>query len=75
MTTEEIKAAILEGLGSVEVEVQDLRGTGDYFRVEVCGSCFEGKSLIEQHRMVKSCVGSALESGEIHALTIKTSKS
>jgi BolA protein len=45
------------------------RGGGGHFRVVVVSSAFEGKSLLERHRMVYAAVGEAMHR-EVHALSI-----
>ncbi|HKK14940.1 MAG TPA: BolA family protein [Gammaproteobacteria bacterium] len=46
------------------------RGGGGHFIVRVVSPHFEGKSLIQRHRMVYDALGDAMNS-EIHALGIK----
>ena len=58
-----------------QVEVDDLTGAGDHFRIAVASSVFQGKSLIDQHRLVQQTVQAAFDSGEIHAIQIKTAAS
>ena len=41
---------ILASLPDAEVEVSDMRGTGDHFEIRVVSKAFAGKSLIEQKR-------------------------
>lgn len=55
-----------------EVKVEDPRGSGDYFNVSVKSSFFNNKSRIEQHRLVNALFKEELDSGKIHALSIKT---
>ena len=46
------------------------RGGGGHFIVRVVSGRFEGKSLIQRHRMVYDALGDAMNS-EVHALGIK----
>ena len=48
-------------------------GGGDHLRVNVAAAQFEGKSLIDQHRLVKAAVRERSDTGELHSLSIKTS--
>jgi len=45
------------------------RGGGGHFNVSVVSDEFEGKSLIQRHRMVYDALGDAMQK-EIHALSI-----
>ena len=68
----EIQQLISEALPGSEVEVIDETGTLDHLRATVRAPQFEGKSRIDQHRMVKSAVQHRMDDGSIHALSVKT---
>lgn len=74
MTEDEIKNLILTHIPGATVEVRDTRGTGDHFSVSVSARAFEGKSRIQQHRMVMAAVAEQIKGtrAPIHALDIKT---
>lgn len=55
-----------------EAQVMDLTGTLDHYQAVVVSPAFQGKLMIEQHKMVFGLVQSEMSSGEIHALTLKT---
>lgn len=63
-----------EALKDAEVSIYDLGG-GNHLRVEVISSEFQGKSLINQHKMIHEILDHQMENrgGFIHALSIKTS--
>ncbi len=69
---ETIEKLILEKIPDAEVTAVDLTGTKDHFRVEVISKAFEGKLLVEQHRMVQAGVQEAIDDGRIHAFSIVT---
>ncbi len=69
---QELESMIAEALPGAEVEVRD-EGGGDHLRAIVSARQFEGKSRIDQHRMVKSAVSERFADGTIHALSINTS--
>jgi len=69
METEKVKALIEAGLPGAEVEVT---GDGRHFEAVVVSDAFEGKSLIQRHRMVLATVNSEIASDELHALSIRT---
>lgn len=69
METDKVKELIEAGLPGAQVEVT---GDGRHFEAVVTSGAFAGKSLIQQHRMVKDSVKAQIESDELHALSIKT---
>ena len=71
MNADDIVALIKAGIPGANVEIEDLRGDGDHYAVCVTSAAFEGKSRIEQHRMVQDAMGDKL-GGELHALAIQT---
>ena len=70
-TAEELKRRIEVSIPDARVEVVDLNGGGDHFRATVVSPVFQGKSRIEQHRMVYDVFGDEV-GGPIHALSITT---
>jgi len=54
------------------VETQDLTGGGDHWQVIIVSSAFEGKGLLEQHRIVNEALKEPLADQRIHALALKT---
>jgi stress-induced morphogen len=67
----EIERLLIAAFPDADIEVKDLTGTRDHYQARVVTSAFEGKSLIEQHRIVYQALGGAM-SGAIHALALKT---
>ena len=55
-----------------EVRVTDLTGTMDHYDVRVRSQAFDGKTLLDQHRMVYSALEAARQDGRIHALQLTT---
>ena len=53
-------------------EVVDLTGTQDHYQAVVVSPLFEGKMTIDRHRMVFELIQAEVDSGEVHALTLKT---
>lgn len=66
-----IETTLKEKLPGAVIEVHDMTGTGDHFQGLVVSSDFEGKSMVEQHRMVFDALGDAMKS-KIHAFSLKT---
>ena len=72
MTTDQLRHMIEQAIPESKVHVTDLTGTSDHFGVDIVSPAFEGKTLIEQHKMVHAACGQHLTT-TIHALQIKTS--
>ena len=53
-------------------EVVDLTGTQDHYQAVVVSTLFEGKMTIDRHRMVFELIQTEVDSGEVHAFTLKT---
>jgi acid stress-induced BolA-like protein IbaG/YrbA len=66
-----LKGMILAAFPGAHVEVTDLTGTSDHFEALVVAREFEGKSRIEQHKMVYGSLGEHVGKA-IHALALKT---
>ena len=45
---------------------------GSHFEGIVVSEDFEGKGMLEQHRMVFATLGDRMQTGEIHALSLRT---
>ena len=71
LTTIQIEEKIKQKLKTVFLEVVDLRG-GDHIQAIVVSVEFEGKSLVEQHKIIYDIFSNEMKSNEIHALTLKT---
>jgi len=72
MEVVELQKFVEEVLPGSQVEVKDLTGTADHFKVEIALEAFRGKMLIDQHRLVQSPLEPMIKDGRIHALSIKT---
>lgn len=70
-TAQEIKQRIEAAIPGAHAEVEDWTGGGDHFRATVIAAAFEGRSRIEQHRLVYEVFGAEI-GGPIHALSLKT---
>lgn len=72
ITPEEIKQTLERALPGSTVETRDLTGGGDHWQVIIVSPAFEGKGLLEQHRMVNDALKGAMDDERIHALALKT---
>jgi stress-induced morphogen len=68
---ETIRLRLLAAFPDARVEVTDLTGTQDHFQALVVTSVFEGKSRVEQHRLVYAALGELMHK-DIHALALTT---
>ena len=72
ISVEEVEEILTKNLPGANIQVEDMTGTNDHFQVVVRWEGFQGKSLMDQHRVVHQALASALDDGRIHALKIKT---
>ncbi len=72
MKQEMMKDRILKAYPDAAVEVFDLTGTENHWEVAVETQAFEGLSRIQQHQAVMAVFAPELQTGEVHALSIKT---
>ena len=63
---------IIACLPGAEVQIID-EGGGDHLRAVVSAPQFEGRTRIDQHRLVRAAVRERMDDGTIHALSIATS--
>lgn len=72
MTPDQLKARLETLAPGTRAQVEDLTGTQDHYKAEVISPAFAGKMTIQQHRMVLDLVKAEVDSGEVHALSLKT---
>tara|TARA_Y100000590_G_C15476592_1_gene922325 strand:- start:313 stop:549 length:237 start_codon:yes stop_codon:yes gene_type:complete len=71
MDLKEIEKLIKESIPDALVEIQDLAGDGNHYSATISSSEFNGKSKIQQHKLVYSSLKGKM-GNELHALAIKT---
>ena len=71
MNLKEIEKIIKESIPDALVEIQDLAGDGNHYSATISSSEFNGKSKIEQHKIVYASLKGKM-GNELHALAIKT---
>ena len=69
MQAERVEKLIADGLACEELHVQ---GDGEHFEALVVSSLFLGKSRVQRQQMVNAVLRSYFDSGELHALSMKT---
>lgn len=71
MKPDDIAAKIRAALPDAEVTLEDLTGTADHWKATIVSAAFEGKPLMQRHRIVNAALAEELK-GPIHALTMDT---
>jgi stress-induced morphogen len=71
MRKEDIQQKIVAAIPDALVELRDLTGTADHWEATIVSAAFDGRSLIERHRMVFASLAEEMK-GPIHALSLKT---
>lgn len=71
MTAEEITRRIQLALPDADINLEDLAGDNDHWKVTVTSSAFTGKSRVDQHRLVNGAFGTDLGT-TLHALAVVT---
>lgn len=72
MTPEQMKERLESLAPGTYAEVTDLTGTQDHYQAVIVSPAFEGRKMIEQHRMVYGLFREEMKTEEVHALTMKT---
>ena len=67
-----LEARIKAAIPDAEVAIRDLTGTGDHFEARVVSASFDGKAMVDQHQAVYAPLQDLLDSGELHALALRT---
>ena len=71
LSKEDLEKYIKENIPDSIIAIEDLRGDGDHYSATVISKSFEGKSKIEQHKMVYDSLKGKM-GNELHALMLKT---
>lgn len=72
MKSAEIERLIREAMPDAQVRIEDLRGDGDHFAAYVTSQSFQGKSRVQQHKLVYQALRGAMGE-QLHALALQTS--
>ena len=71
LSKEDLEKYIKESLPDSKITIKDLKGDGDHYSATVVSKSFEGKSKIEQHKIVYDSLKGKM-GNELHALMLKT---
>ncbi|XP_010241713.1 PREDICTED: protein BOLA2 [Nelumbo nucifera] len=70
VTKEQVEASLTSKMNPSHLEIIDTSGgCGASFAIEIVSEQFEGKKLLERHRMINSALAEEMQ--HIHALSIK----
>jgi stress-induced morphogen len=72
ISSTELELIIRQNFSRANIKITDLVGDEDHYSLEIVDDSFKGKSLINQHKMVKNALSDVLQK-RLHAITIKTS--
>ena len=72
MEQKEIESLIRTSIPDAEITITDLAGDNNHFSAHVTSFLFEGKSRVQQHKMVYDALEGRM-GGILHALALKTS--
>ncbi|HET6466730.1 MAG TPA: BolA family protein [Nitrospiria bacterium] len=64
-------AYVRTALPDAEVSVTDRTGTMDHFSIRVVSDYFNGKGLLDRHRLIYQALNEPMKDGRIHAVEIK----
>jgi len=68
----ELTQLVQASFPDADIAIMDINGMMDHFRLYVSSKAFEGKNLIQRHKMVYKALDEAMQDGRIHALEITT---
>jgi stress-induced morphogen len=68
----QLETVLKNSLPKATIEVEDLVGDNNHYRVTILDESFRGKNRIEQHRLVNGFLKNELESGQLHAMQLIT---
>ncbi len=71
LTPSDIEQRIITAMPGARVQVNDLTGGGDHYRVSVVAEQFRDQNPVNRHRLVYAVFKDVL-GGELHALSLET---
>jgi stress-induced morphogen len=71
ISAQKIQSLVEAALPGSQVQAEDTTGTNDHFQLVVVSPAFEGKGMVERHRMIYGILGTSV-GGAIHALSLRT---
>ena len=71
LTKNEISKMILNAFPDATLEIKDLAGDNNHYSAKIISKTFNGKSKIEQHKMVYKALKGKM-GNQLHALALNT---
>jgi len=71
MNIKDIENLLKKRIPDAKIVIKDLVGDNNHFSAEITSKEFNGKTRLEQHKMVYNALSEELKE-ELHALSIKT---
>ena len=71
MNAHDIETLVKSALPDAAVELQDTAGDRDHYSIVVTSALFQGKSRVQQHKMVFDALGGHMGT-TLHALQVTT---
>ncbi|MBT4645016.1 MAG: BolA family transcriptional regulator [Pelagibacteraceae bacterium] len=71
LSKEDLVKYIKNSIPDSIITIEDLRGDGDHYSATVISKSFEGKTKVQQHKMVYDSLEGKM-GNELHALMLKT---
>lgn len=72
MEQNKLQKILKDNFPDAKIELVDLVGDQNHYSLTIEDSIFTGKSMVAQHKIVNSALREYLDSGELHALQLKT---
>ena len=70
ITTDVLTGYIRKSMPDAIVTVADRTGTMDHLKVVVISEAFQGKNLLDRHRLIYQALDAPMKDGRIHALEL-----
>ncbi len=71
LAQDELLRLIRQAFPKAMIEIEDTAGDNDHYAITVTCSTFQGKTRVEQHKMVYAALEGKM-GGVLHALQLKT---
>jgi stress-induced morphogen len=70
ISQEKLTEYIRRAMPDATVTMTDRTGTMDHLKVVVVSDVFQGKNLLDRHRLIYQALDAAMKDGRIHALEL-----
>lgn len=70
ITPEALAQYVRQSMPDAQVTVTDRTGTMDHLKVVIVSDAFQGKTLLDRHRLIYQALDAPMKDGRIHALEL-----